>query len=335
MQITNLIRRFLARVSTFGPVSAIPRDAKPLADAEDTVVPDMGAQGGKDEAGDAAPTGDGDAEGSASEDDAQGGSGDEEPDEPQAGDEDPDADPSTEPSSGEDATAGATEAGIGVDPNIVAAVRAAVDVLVSQPDATVPSKMKFGFEPDITAEDFAQYEKDVEAGKGPQALARLLGKAVSEALGSYDEKRVLPMEVTLDTAKRDAVNDRRISAWAQANPGLRENDKLWSKMQEVYSRYAQTKGGRHAADRISMEQLAILAAAEAGIPLAPAKPNGKGAKPASKPDPAAAKRAAVGATKTPGAIATLSRGGQRPAKDKGYDGPSYRDYLKANKRDPF
>lgn len=343
MNIAKAIHRILMRLSTFGPSApsgTIPADARPISEENDPVDPDMGD--GKGEAagsGDAkAPKegADGDAEGSGQEDPQ--GSGTDDDADPQDGSDGEGGDTSTEPSPDAGTSAGATEAFDSAARVAAAAVRAAVDALVAQPDTGGPTKMNVRFTPTITSEQLKAYEAKVDAGKEAEGLSELIGSAVAQALSAYDENRVLPVEKTLDGMNVDRFNDQRIAAWEQANPEEAKDPALRQKMTETYvaMRDKLIQSGVTPAEakrrltRVGLDQLAIIARAE--VPVA----KGAAKKPAQKTDPQTQKREALGATRTPGAIATLRKEtGKAPAKGKGYDGASYRDYVKSQNRDPF
>lgn len=315
--IRRIVARMIARLSTFGPVSpgaSIPADAKPIPESEDDAVLDTSkptdrAGGGDDE--------DDTAEGGEPKG-SQGSGADED-------DESDDGDTSARPSDGDDTDPGATEADDGVLKAQASAVRAAVDALLSTPDDTPSGKLSVKFTPNITKEMIAEYEAEVEKGNTALALSKLMGAALSEAMELYDEKRVLPVEQTLAEAKRNAENDKKVAAWAAANKEDAANPDLWAKMVEIYNGFVSTKGARRA-DRVTMDQLAIMAKAEL-----PAASRGKRAK---APTPEAQKKAALGAARTPGAIGVTKPKAAAPAKGKvGHDGEGYRAHLKQTSRD--
>lgn len=316
--IRRIVARVIARLSTFGPVSpgaAIPADAKPIKESEDDAVldtsPATDRAGGGDE-DDASAEG-GEPKGSQ-------GSGDDEDDES------PDGDTSARPSDGNDTDPGATEADDGVLKAQASAVRAAVDALLSTPDDSPSGKLAIKFTPNITKEMIEEYEREVEKGNTAGALANLMGRALSEAMELYDEKRVLPVEQTLAEAKRNAENDKKVAAWAAANKEDAANPDLWAKMVEIYNGFVSTKGARRA-DRVTMDQLAIMAKAEL-----PAASRGKRAKTPATPE--AQKREAIAAARTPGAIGVTKPKATAPAKGKvGHDGAGYREHLKQTSRD--
>jgi len=319
---TTWITSLLARLSTFGPApvngAVIPSGAVAISEKDDDTEADMKPTTQQDE-DDQADGADGTVEGNASGDAS--GSGD-------AGD---GTETSTEPSPEGDTTEGAQEADDGVAHSYAQAVRAAVDGLMASPDTDAPREMSVAFEPTITDEMMKEYEAAVEAGNGKKALAKLMGSVVSEALGFYDKKRVLPVEITVDATRRDKVNDARIAEWGTKNPVDAQNTALWAKMTEVYRAYAD-KHGRYKADRISMEQLAIMAKGE----LSPAERKGAKAKKPAESEPEAQKRQALGATKTPGTIGNVRpKAAGAPKPKVGHDGDAYRNHLKNESRDIF
>lgn len=321
--ISRFVARFMARLSTFGPTvpngSVIPSDAKPIPFKDDDVEMDM--EPTTSPAGDGADKSGTSAEGSESED-SQGSGDDDEDDE--SGD---DVDTSTGPS-GDDVPASEAE-----DSQLkmtAAAIEAAVDAVLSSPDTEAPGRMAVKFTPTITKQMMDEYQKDVDAGNEANGLAKLIGAALSEALEVYDEKRVLPIETTQSEARRNAANDKRIAAWAAANPQDAANPHLWQRMVERYNGYVAKSGARRA-DRVTMEQLAILAKAD----LPADKRKGAGAKGSPAPStPESQKKAAIAAGKTPGSIGVVAPKATTPAKGKvGHEGAAYREHLKSGSRD--
>ena len=321
--IPNLIARVLARLSTFGPVSvgaSIPKDARPISEADDKEVADMDPQTGAPLAGDGTADG-GEVEGGG-DNKPQGGDAEEsEDDEP----DDKDGETSAQPSPDGGTTEGAQEANDGALRAASTAVRAAVDAVVAAPDTEAPGKMSVKFKPTITPAMMKAYEKAVEEGREAEGLSDLIGAALSEALESYDEKRVLPVETTVAEARRVSANNARISEWARKNPEDAKNPDLWAAMTKVYGEYAEKYGHRRA-DRISMDQLAVIARGEL--------PATRGTKKGGKAEAEAQKRAAVGAGKTPGAIGSVRPKATTPTKGSvGHDGGAYREHLKSGSRD--
>lgn len=319
--IPNLIARLIARISTFGPApvgAVIPKDARSIPEADDKEVADMDPQTGEPLAGDGSAEGGEVAEGSG--DEPQGSGTEEEADE--AAD---DGDTSAQPSSEGGTTQGAQEANEGALRAAATAVRAAVDAVVAAPDTEAPGKMSVKFKPTITPAMMKAYEKAVEDGKEAEGLSDLIGAALSEALDLYDEKRVLPVERTVAEARRVAVNNERISEWARKNPEDAKNPALWAQMTKVYGAYAE-KYGSSRADRVTMDQLAVIARGEI--------PGTKATKKSGAAEADAQKRAALGAGKTPGAIGSVRPKATAPAKGKvGHDGAGYREHLKQATRD--
>lgn len=319
MTIKTLIRNLFEHFSVLGPSSpgAIPADARPIHESEDPTPVDD-----EPETVPASSTTNRDVETTVPHD-ADEGSDESTVDEPQGSAEPQDADgTSTQPSPATSTEHGASEAAEGASDAIVSAVEAAIEALVSMPEAAAPTKRTFKFEPTITKEMMAEYEKSVESGDTAAALSKLLGKAVAEAFEVYDEAVVLPVLTKIQADKRESDNAKRVSQWSVRNPKRAADTALWTAMGEVYQSYA-TKYGASRADRISVDHIAILAEARLG------RTRKSGSQPATK-----AKAQALAAQRVPGSIGT-TRPGRSAAKAVPYAGNDYRQYLKATNRDPF
>lgn len=329
MTISNHIARFLNRISTFGPVSTgavIPADARRVSESEDSVQPDMAPTTQGALAGDGSRQGDV-AEGSEGNPSPGGDTNDGSADgqEPTGGD--GDGASSAEPSPDGGTAVEAQEADDGAVLAAAQAVRAATDALLASPDTESPAKMTVRFKPTITPAMLKTYEKQVEDGHEAEGLADLIGSAISEVIDAYDEKRVLPVEQTVAEARRTARNNERIAAWAQANERDAKNPDLWAQMKSIYDDRA-AKYGKARADRITMEQLAIMAKGELPASKRTVKAPAKG----SEAD--AQKKASLGATKTPGTLGVIRPKAQAPVKGKvGHEGEAYRRHLQSASRD--
>lgn len=315
---TNRILRFLFGTPVFGGVSpgaGIPADAKPISEKDDTTEADMSPGEGDDSAGGGDPSKVTTAEGS-------------EEDSSQDGGDNPDGEDASSrgPSGDRDTDDAATEVNEGVVRAAAATVRAAVDAVLASPDTDVPGKMAVKFKPTITKDMLTSYQKKVDAGEEAEGLADLIGAVLSEGFEIYDEKRVLPVEQTISEARRNATNDRRIAEWSRKNPDDASNPDLWQRMTEIYNENV-TKYGARRADRVSMDQLAIIAKGEL-----PANKRGRSkATPASEAD--TQKRDAVGSTKVPGSIGTIrGRGNSVKKPNVGHSGDGYREHLKSGDR---
>lgn len=329
MTIPRYITRLLSRISTFGPAprgGVIPADARPISERDDNVEPDMAPTTQGALAGDGSRKGDV-AEGSEDDSSPGGDTNDDAKDGQEPTDGGDDGASSAEPSPDGGTAERAQEADDGAAQAAAQAVRAATDALLASPDTETPTKMRASFKPTITPKMMKEYEAKVEAGQEADGLSELIGAAISEVIDAYDEKRVLPVEMTVSEAKRIANNNERIAVWAQANKKDAENPDLWSKMKAIYDDRA-FKYGKARADRITMEQLAIMAKGE----LPASKRNAKA--PAKGSEAEAQKKAALGATKTPGTLGVIRPKAQAPAKGKvGHDGEAYRRHLQSASRD--
>ena len=315
---TNPVLRFLFGTPMFGPVSpgaAIPADAKPISEGDDDATADM-KPGGQDE----------DEAGGGTSGDGTGAEGSE-GDTSQDGGDTEDGDVSSRGPSGDQVTTDtATEVNDGVVKASAAAVRAAVDAVLASPDTEAAGRMTVKFKPTITKEMLADYQKKVDAGNEAEGLADLIGIALSEALEVYDEKRVLPVEQTVSEAKRNVSNDRRIAEWSRANPEDAANPDLWKRMVDIYNENV-TKYGARRADRVSMDQLSIIAKGDL-----PSGKRGKVKAPAQS-EAETQKRTAVAANKLPGQLGNV--GGKSNSTKKASSSPvgeGYRAHLQAQDR---
>lgn len=316
---TNRILRFLFGTPVFGgvsPAAGIPADAKPISEKDDQTEADMSPGEEDDPAGGGSKDG-ASAEGSETDVSQDGGDGE--------GEEPADAS-SRGPSGTADTGRAATEVDEGVVKASAAAVSAAVEAVLASPDTEAGGRISVKFKPTITKEMLSSYQKKVDAGDEAEGLADLIGSVLSEALEVYDEKRVLPVETTVKEARRNAANDRRIAEWSRTNAEDASNPDLWKRMVEIYNEKV-AKYGASRADRISMEQLSIMAKGDL-----PASKRGK-AKAAPAAEAETQKAEALGSTRTPGSIGTIRGKANTPKKAAvGHAGDGYREHLKSGDR---